>query len=47
MRLMKNNIALLYPDAIFLCSQANEDNTEGDFQEMGIRLAQEVLLRGL
>ncbi|CAE8661193.1 unnamed protein product, partial [Polarella glacialis] len=42
MRLMKNNIALLYPDAIFLCSQANEDNTEGDFQEMGIRLAQEV-----
>jgi len=42
MRLMKNNIALLYPDAIFLCSQANEDNTEGDFNEMGIRLAQEV-----
>jgi len=42
MRLMKNNIALLYPDAIFLCSQSNEDNTEGDFQEMGIRLAQEV-----
>ena len=25
MRLMKNNIALLYPDAIFLCSQSNED----------------------
>ncbi|CAE7568515.1 FAM135A [Symbiodinium natans] len=42
MRLMKNNIALLYPDAIFLCSQSNEDNTEGDFSEMGIRLAQEV-----
>ncbi|CAJ1415962.1 unnamed protein product, partial [Effrenium voratum] len=42
MRLMKNNIALLYPDAIFLCSQSNEDNTEGDFEEMGIRLAQEV-----
>ncbi|CAE7775115.1 fam135b [Symbiodinium sp. CCMP2456] len=46
MRLMKNNIALLYPDAIFLCSQSNEDcnpdNTEGDFSEMGIRLAQEA-----
>ena len=27
MRLMKNNIALLYPDAIFLCSQSNEDLT--------------------
>lgn len=43
MRLMKNNIALLYPDAIFLCSNANEDNTEGDLNEMGIRLAQEVV----
>ena len=87
MRLMKNNIALLYPDAIFLCSQSNEDlgitqsrgqagvgvpqswgvlsdslfchqlsrllreatksfrqdNTEGDFSEMGIRLAQEAV----
>merc|ERR1712100_92278 len=43
MRLMKNNIALLYPDAIFLCSNSNEDNTEGDMTEMGIRLAQEVV----
>lgn len=40
---MKNNIALLYPDAIFLCSNSNEDNTEGDLNEMGIRLAQEVV----
>jgi len=43
MRLMKNNIALLYPDAIFLCANSNEDNTEGDMNEMGIRLAQEVV----
>merc|ERR1719487_2710204 len=43
MRLMKNNVALLYPDAIFLCSSSNEDNTEGDMNEMGIRLAQEVV----
>lgn len=43
MRLMKNNIALLYPEAVFLCSTANEDNTDGDFSEMGIRLAQEVV----
>merc|ERR1719336_1500802 len=43
MRLMKNNLALLYPDAIFLCSISNEDNTEGDITDMGQRLAQEVV----
>mmetsp|Transcript_90208 Transcript_90208/g.232867 ORF Transcript_90208/g.232867 Transcript_90208/m.232867 type:complete len:792 (-) Transcript_90208:64-2439(-) len=43
MRLMKNNLSLLYPDGIFLCSTCNEDNTEGDITEMGIRLAQEVV----
>jgi len=43
MRLMKNNLALLYPDAIFLCATSNEDNTEGDMNESGIRLAQEVV----
>jgi hypothetical protein len=39
MRLLKNNIALLFPEAMFLCSSANEDHTEGDIQEMGVRLA--------
>eukprot|EP00929_Paragymnodinium_shiwhaense_P014137 TRINITY_DN122011_c0_g1_i1.p1 TRINITY_DN122011_c0_g1~~TRINITY_DN122011_c0_g1_i1.p1 ORF type:complete len:726 (+),score=160.57 TRINITY_DN122011_c0_g1_i1:277-2454(+) len=43
MRLMKDNIALLHPDAIFLCSTSNEENTEGDISDMGIRLAQEVV----
>jgi hypothetical protein len=43
MRLMKNNIALLFPEAVCLCSSSNEDNTEGDVSEMGIRLAQEVV----
>jgi len=42
MRLLKNNIALLFPEAMFLQSSANEDYTEGDIQEMGVRLAQEV-----
>ena len=42
MRLLKNNITLLFPEAMFLCSQANEDHTEGDINEMGVRLAQEV-----
>jgi len=43
MRLMRNNLALVHPDAIFLCSVSNEDSTEGDITEMGQRLAQEVV----
>jgi triacylglycerol esterase/lipase EstA (alpha/beta hydrolase family) len=42
MRLLKNNIALLHPDALFLCSSSNEETTEGDIQEMGVKLAQEI-----
>lgn len=43
MRLMKNNIALIHPEALFLCSNSNEESTEGDIGEMGVRLAQEVM----
>uniref|UniRef100_A0A7S2KRC9 DUF676 domain-containing protein n=1 Tax=Zooxanthella nutricula TaxID=1333877 RepID=A0A7S2KRC9_9DINO len=43
MRLMKNNLALLNPDAVFLASTCNEDNTDGDINDMGVRLAQEVV----
>jgi len=42
MRLMKNNISLLYPTALCLCSAANEDCTEGSIELMGERLAAEV-----
>jgi hypothetical protein len=42
MRLLKNNISLLFPEAMFLCSSSNEDYTEGDIFEMGVRLSQEV-----
>ena len=42
MRLLKNNIALLFPEAMFLCSSSNEEYTEGDISEMGARLATEV-----
>jgi hypothetical protein len=42
MRLLKNNIALLFPEVMFLLSSANEEHTEGDIQEMGVRLSQEV-----
>jgi pimeloyl-ACP methyl ester carboxylesterase len=42
MRLMRNNLALAYPDAAFLSSTSNEDDTDGDISEMGARLAVEV-----
>lgn len=32
----------MHPDAIILCSAANEEQTEGDIFEMGERLANEV-----
>jgi len=42
MRLLRNNLSLLYPEALFLCSCENENKTEGDLTEMGVRLAMEV-----
>mmetsp|Transcript_1865 Transcript_1865/g.1297 ORF Transcript_1865/g.1297 Transcript_1865/m.1297 type:complete len:122 (+) Transcript_1865:149-514(+) len=42
MRLLRNNLSLLHPEALFLCSCSNEDSTEGDISEMGVRLAQEI-----
>jgi hypothetical protein len=42
MRLLKNNLSLMHPDAIFLSSSSNEDQTEGDIFEMGERLGNEV-----
>ena len=42
MRLLKNNIAILFPEAMFLCSSSNEEHTEDDIIEMGVRLAQEI-----
>jgi len=32
----------MHPDAIFLSSSSNEDQTEGDILEMGERLANEI-----
>lgn len=42
MRLLKNNLSILHPDGIFLSCQSNEEQTEGDILEMGVRLAEEV-----
>lgn len=39
MRLIKNNLYLLYPDALFLSSKANEEYTNGNIADMGRRLA--------
>ena len=38
-RLLRNNLSLVHPEALFLCSCSNEDSTEGDISEMGVRLA--------
>jgi hypothetical protein len=42
MKLIKNNISLLYPEVSFLCSSSNEEMTDTDILEMGNRLANEV-----
>jgi hypothetical protein len=42
MKMIKNNIALAFPETMFLMSTANEDQTEGDIGEMGLRLAYEI-----
>ena len=42
MKLLKNYLNYLHPEAMFLCSSVNEDNTEGDIADMGKRLASEV-----
>ena len=43
MRTFKNIISLYLPEALFLCSTANEDgNTEDSIYNMGYRLAEEV-----
>ena len=43
MKHFKNVISVAHPEAMFLCSSSNEDNTEGDIAEMGQRLSTEIL----
>lgn len=42
MRLLKNMLNVMHPEALLLSSVANEDNTEGDIGDMGQKLATEV-----
>lgn len=43
MRSFKNIISIALPEAIFLCSEANEEDTECDIFLMGQRLADEII----
>ena len=43
LRLVRNQWLLIDPKLECLMSRVNEDNTTGDFREMGLRLAQEVV----
>uniref|UniRef100_A0A2P2MUS2 Protein FAM135B isoform X3 n=1 Tax=Rhizophora mucronata TaxID=61149 RepID=A0A2P2MUS2_RHIMU len=43
LRLVRNQWLLIDPKIEFLMSEANEEKTSGDFREMGLRLAQEVI----
>ncbi|XP_010544041.1 PREDICTED: protein FAM135B isoform X2 [Tarenaya hassleriana] len=43
LRLIRNQWLLIDPKIEFLMSEANEENTHGDFREMGQRLAHEVV----
>lgn len=42
MRMFKDNLAIRYPDNIYLSSSANEDKTDGDIWDMGHRLSEEI-----
>ncbi|KAG8632741.1 protein FAM135A isoform X2 [Manihot esculenta] len=43
LRLIRNQWLLIEPKTEILMSEANEDKTSGDFREMGLRLAEEVI----
>ena len=41
-RLLRNNLLLLFPSSITFCSRINEDDTECSIEEMGKKLAKEI-----
>lgn len=43
MMLLKSYLSLQFPKSLYLCSTANEDNSEADIEDMGARLAREVV----
>lgn len=43
LRAIRNQIALLKPNTMLMCSNKNEDHTEHDIENMGKRLAEEII----
>ena len=42
MKILKNYFSMVHPEAVFLLSEANHNNTENCLEEMGLKLADEV-----
>jgi len=42
LKMLKNYLNYMHPEAMFLCSLYNEESTEGDIEEMGKNLAKEI-----
>ena len=42
LRLVRNNLMILFPDALFVLSDSNENDTENDLAMMGLNLANEI-----
>jgi hypothetical protein len=42
-RLLRNQLAEMFPYSLFLASSTNEQATEGCIAEMGFKLSQEVV----
>ena len=42
MKVLKNYFSLLHPEAVFLLSDANHNNTENCIEDMGEKLAAEI-----
>lgn len=42
LRLLRNNILAIYPSAIFLSSTCNENESDGNIEDQGMKLANEV-----
>jgi triacylglycerol esterase/lipase EstA (alpha/beta hydrolase family) len=42
-RNFKNTISIALPDALLLCSEANEEDSDQDISKMGRKLSQEII----
>jgi len=42
MKILKSYFSMMHPEAVFLLSEANHNNTENCLEDMGVKLAEEV-----